>query len=104
MGTATAVVGSAVEAVEAVVGSGSSKKDGEAKKEKKEQKEKAAKPAPAVKEESSGPMPSMIDMRVGKVLEGAFLAQSYGKADVPVDDSKETPGCGKSLCRADRYR
>ena len=68
-GTATSVVGTAVEAV---VGSSSTKKDGEGKKEKKE-KEKREKPAKAAveKEEPSGPMPSMIDMRVGKVLEGA---------------------------------
>ncbi|WWC63788.1 methionine-tRNA ligase, beta subunit [Kwoniella dejecticola CBS 10117] len=38
------------------------------KKEKKEKKEKAPK-APAVKEEPTGPLPSMIDMRVGRVLD-----------------------------------
>ncbi|WVW79602.1 methionine-tRNA ligase, beta subunit [Kwoniella bestiolae CBS 10118] len=38
------------------------------KKEKKEKKEKAPKPQ-AVKEEPTGPLPSMIDMRVGKVLD-----------------------------------
>ncbi|WRT69296.1 methionine-tRNA ligase, beta subunit [Kwoniella shivajii] len=39
------------------------------KKEKKEKKEKPAKNQPAAKEEPTGPLPSMIDMRVGRVLD-----------------------------------
>ena len=63
---ASATVASGVEAVkEAVVGAPNGS---DAKKEKKP-KEKKDKPAPIVKEDT-GPMPSMIDMRVGKVLEG----------------------------------
>ncbi|ORX39220.1 hypothetical protein BD324DRAFT_649304 [Kockovaella imperatae] len=63
--TAAAVVGSAVETVKSAAGveDGNSKK-----KEKKEKKEKPAKVQPA-KAEPLAPMPSMIDMRVGKVLD-----------------------------------
>ena len=46
------------------------------KKDKKEKKEKPAKPQP-VKEEPLGPMPSMIDMRVGKVLDGQLTPQMF---------------------------
>lgn len=62
--SAAAAVGSAVQAV---VGGGEVK---EGKKKDKEKKEKPEKAAPPAKEEPSGPMPSMIDMRVGKVLDG----------------------------------
>ena len=68
---AVAVAAGAVESVkEAMVGPSepADGKDGK-KKEKKEKKEKPAKPQPA-KEEPQAPMPSMIDMRVGKVLDG----------------------------------
>ena len=51
--------------VNAVAGSGDDKTDAK----KGQKKEKPAK-AVAHKEEPSGPMPSMIDMRVGKVLDG----------------------------------
>ncbi|KAL7421128.1 G4 quadruplex nucleic acid binding protein [Cryptotrichosporon argae] len=65
-GAAAAVAGQAAEAVkEAVVGKADKKDKGD-KKEKKEKTPKAPKaPAP----EPSGPLPSMIDMRVGKVLD-----------------------------------
>ncbi|WWC72900.1 methionine-tRNA ligase, beta subunit [Kwoniella pini CBS 10737] len=73
--TASAAVSAATETAvnaasavkDAVVG-GSAPVEGGKKKEKKEKKEKAPKPA-AVKEEPTGPLPSMIDMRVGKVLD-----------------------------------
>ena len=50
-----------------------------AKKEKKEKKEQAPKPA-QVNEEPLAPMPSMIDLRVGKVLDG----MSYHDPVVPL--------------------
>ncbi|OCF78868.1 methionine-tRNA ligase, beta subunit [Kwoniella mangroviensis CBS 8886] len=53
---------------DAVVGSSAATQKGGKKKEKKEKKEKPAKAQP-VKEEPTGPLPSMIDMRVGKVLD-----------------------------------
>ncbi|WVF65330.1 methionine-tRNA ligase, beta subunit [Kwoniella sp. CBS 6097] len=75
VGAVTGAAASAANAVkEAVVGGASAAgaapaegKEGK-KKEKKEKKEKPAKAQPA-KEEPTGPMPSMIDMRVGKVLD-----------------------------------
>ncbi|WVR08853.1 methionine-tRNA ligase, beta subunit [Kwoniella sp. DSM 27419] len=66
----TSAAASAATAVqEAVVGAPetAAPKEGK-KKEKKEKKEKPAKAQPA-KEEPTGPLPSMIDMRVGKVLD-----------------------------------
>jgi aminoacyl tRNA synthase complex-interacting multifunctional protein 1 len=71
---AGSAVGSAAEAVKnAVVG------EVEAapapKKEKKEKKEKKDKPKVEAKVET-GPMPSMIDMRVGKVLDGMSACTS----------------------------
>ncbi|WVQ63671.1 methionine-tRNA ligase, beta subunit [Kwoniella botswanensis] len=69
---AGAVAGTAVNAAsavkDAVVGAGAAPQEGGKKKEKKEKKEKPAKAQP-VKEEPTGPLPSMIDMRVGKVLD-----------------------------------
>ncbi|WWC98204.1 methionine-tRNA ligase, beta subunit [Kwoniella sp. B9012] len=69
---AGAVAGTAVNAAsavkDAVVGAGAAPQEGGKKKEKKEKKEKPAK-AQTVKEEPTGPLPSMIDMRVGKVLD-----------------------------------
>ena len=71
-GTAAgSAVGSAAEAVKnAVVGEGeaAAPKEG-GRKDKKEKKEKKEKPKVEAKVET-GPMPSMIDMRVGKVLDG----------------------------------
>lgn len=72
--SAAATAGSAVQAVTgAVVEIPSPETTGGANKEadgkKKEKKEKPAKAALA-KEEPTGPMPSMIDMRVGRVVEG----------------------------------
>ncbi|WVQ93005.1 methionine-tRNA ligase, beta subunit [Kwoniella sp. CBS 9459] len=74
VGAVTGAAASAANAVkEAVVGGSpaaatqAEAKEGK-KKEKKEKKEKPAKAQPA-KEEPTGPMPSMIDMRVGKVLD-----------------------------------
>jgi len=72
--SAAATAGSAVQAVTgAVVEIPSPETTGGANKEadgkKKEKKEKPAKAALA-KEEPTGPMPSMIDMRVGRVMEG----------------------------------
>ncbi|EAL19991.1 hypothetical protein CNBF3180 [Cryptococcus deneoformans B-3501A] len=65
-GTIAEAATNAAETVkEAVVGK--PEKDGK-KKEKKEKKEKPAK-APKPAAEATGPMPSMIDMRVGKVLD-----------------------------------
>ena len=71
---AMAVAAGAVEsAKEAVVGPSEpvEAKDGK-KREKREKKEKPAKVQP-VREEPQAPMPSMIDMRVGKVLDGQFF-------------------------------
>jgi aminoacyl tRNA synthase complex-interacting multifunctional protein 1 len=69
---AGSAVGAAAEAVKnAVVGEGeavAAPKEG-GKKDKKEKKEKKEKPKVEAKVET-GPMPSMIDMRVGKVLDG----------------------------------
>jgi aminoacyl tRNA synthase complex-interacting multifunctional protein 1 len=68
---AGSAVGSAAEAVKnAVVGEGeaAAPKEG-GRKDKKEKKEKKEKPKVEAKVET-GPMPSMIDMRVGKVLDG----------------------------------
>ncbi|OXC69686.1 methionine-tRNA ligase, beta subunit [Cryptococcus neoformans] len=66
VGTIAEAATNAAESVkEAVVGK--PEKDGK-KKEKKEKKEKPAK-APKPVAEVTGPMPSMIDMRVGKVLD-----------------------------------
>ncbi|KIR28617.1 methionine-tRNA ligase, beta subunit [Cryptococcus deuterogattii LA55] len=64
-----AVIEAATNAAETVKDSvvGKSEKDAK-KKEKKEKKEKPAK-APKPAAEVTGPMPSMIDMRVGKVLD-----------------------------------
>ncbi|WWC90983.1 methionine-tRNA ligase, beta subunit [Kwoniella dendrophila CBS 6074] len=65
-------VNAATAVKEAVVGGAASEgvqnKDGK-KKEKKEKKEKIAKAPQPAKEEPTGPLPSMIDMRVGKVLD-----------------------------------
>lgn len=70
VGTIAEAATNATESVkEAVVGK--PEKDGK-KKEKKEKKEKPAK-APKPVAEVTGPMPSMIDMRVGKVLDGKFF-------------------------------
>ncbi|KAK6906376.1 methionine-tRNA ligase, beta subunit [Kwoniella mangroviensis CBS 8507] len=69
---AGAVAGTAANAAnavkDAVVGASAAPQEGGKKKEKKEKKEKPAKAQP-VKEEPTGPLPSMIDMRVGKVLD-----------------------------------
>lgn len=62
---ATATVASAAETVKAAVVGGEERATPAPKKEKKEKKEKP-KPAPVVE---TGPLPSMIDMRVGKVLD-----------------------------------
>ncbi|XAO25016.1 methionine-tRNA ligase, beta subunit [Cryptococcus bacillisporus CA1280] len=64
-----AVIEAATNAAETIKGTvvGKPEKDAK-KKEKKEKKEKAAK-APKPAAEVTGPMPSMIDMRVGKVLD-----------------------------------
>ena len=73
---AGSAVGSAAEAVKnAVVGEGeaAAPKEG-GRKDKKEKKEKKEKPKVEAKVET-GPMPSMIDMRVGKVLDGMSAAQ-----------------------------
>ncbi|OCF32434.1 methionine-tRNA ligase, beta subunit [Kwoniella heveanensis BCC8398] len=70
VGAVTGAAASAANVVkEAVVGSAPAEvKEGGKKREKKEKKEKTAKAQPA-KEEPTGPLPSMIDMRVGKVLD-----------------------------------
>lgn len=74
---AAAVTGALESVKEAVVGSSPAAdvKEGGKKKEKKEKPAKA--PAPA-KAEPTGPLPSMIDMRVGKVLDGEFNCQRIG--------------------------
>ncbi|CDZ96847.1 nucleic acid-binding protein [Phaffia rhodozyma] len=59
VGAKNAVVGQAGDAAQAV--------EGQVKKEKKEKKEKKPK-APVVAAEPTGPMPSMIDLRVGHIL------------------------------------
>lgn len=75
MAAATSAVGSAAEAVKnAVVGGGEGStappaEQQQQKGQKKEKKEKKEKPKAEPKVET-GPMPSMIDMRVGKVLDG----------------------------------
>lgn len=72
---AAAVTGALESVKEAVVGSSPAApevKEGGKKKEKKEKPAKA--PAPA-KAEPTGPLPSMIDMRVGKVLDGELRCQ-----------------------------
>ncbi|KAK8844030.1 methionine-tRNA ligase, beta subunit [Kwoniella newhampshirensis] len=76
VGAVTGAASSAAQTVkDAVVGAvpetaaaAGAPQEGGKKKEKKEKKEKPAK-AQAVKEEPTGPLPSMIDMRVGKVLD-----------------------------------
>ncbi|KAK4687320.1 hypothetical protein P7C73_g2800, partial [Tremellales sp. Uapishka_1] len=61
---------SAAEAVKgAVTGAAPAEVSEGGKKEKKDKKEKKPKAPAAVKEEPTGPLPSMIDMRVGKVLD-----------------------------------
>ncbi|KAK1922631.1 putative tRNA binding protein [Papiliotrema laurentii] len=67
--SAAAAVGDAVAAAkDAIVGGGKDAKKEAKEAKKKEKKEKPAK-APVAKEEPAAPAPSMIDMRVGKVLE-----------------------------------
>jgi hypothetical protein len=70
--TVVEVVGSAVGTLTAASTPTSTPVDGQekGKKEKKEKKDKPAKPAPPPE---TGPMPSMIDMRVGKVIDGTYL-------------------------------
>ncbi|WWD21315.1 methionine-tRNA ligase, beta subunit [Kwoniella shandongensis] len=71
VGAVTNAAASAAQTVkDAVVGAApaTAAQEGGKKKEKKEKKEKPAK-AQAVKEEPVGPLPSQIDMRVGKVLD-----------------------------------
>jgi len=76
--TASAAVAAVTSTAAAVVGSGVGEEVKEGKEgKKKEKKEKPAKAAPATKEEPSGPMPSMIDMRVGQVLDGELLSCLY---------------------------
>lgn len=96
---ATSAVGSAAETVKnAVVGEGSAggaevPKQAGGKKEKKEKKEKP-KAEPKVE---TGPMPSMIDMRVGKVLDGELApipveCSVHNRHEAETLDSQETPG------------
>ena len=60
------------------------------KKEKKEKKEKAPKAQPA-KAEPSAPLPSMIDMRVGKVLDGELLLSPFAPLAPRSPQSSATP-------------
>ena len=68
----SSVVETATAAVGAVIG-GADPSSAEKEGKKKEKKEKPAKATQPSKEEPIGPMPSMIDMRVGKVLDGELL-------------------------------
>ena len=95
--TAAASVAGAAEAVkEAVLGDGKA----QAKKEKKEKKEKKDKPkAEPVKDE--GPQPSMIDMRVGKVLDGEHHRSLKDSGLI----LSQTPSRRRLVvCRVDRCR
>ncbi|TYJ57732.1 methionine-tRNA ligase, beta subunit [Cryptococcus floricola] len=68
-GAVAAAAASTVEAVKDAVVGKPEDAAAQGKKQKKEKKEKKEKPAKAAPEPPTGPLPSMIDMRVGKVLD-----------------------------------
>ena len=76
---ATGLASSTSEQSPGAQGEGAADAKAQAKKDKKEKKEKAPKP-PQVKAEPAAPMPSMIDLRVGKVLDGEYPSQLWWSA------------------------
>lgn len=71
----------------AVIGEAETPADGAKDGKKKEKKAKPAKVQP-VKEVPTGPMPSMIDLRVGKVLDGTLSPSA--RLEVSLQSSQET--------------